>query len=94
MLLRLQLQIELDTVSKETRIVNQQITEGEPTICPAPGCGKSVPIGRQYCSAVCFRIVGKRKPHIKRTRLSRPQTGEMRTKHDYSSFSFHQGVSV
>jgi hypothetical protein len=55
MILRLQLNLEIDTTSKEMRIVGQNMVDGEEALCLAPGCGKPVRTNSYYCSQLCHR---------------------------------------
>jgi len=55
MILRLQLNLEIDTSSKEMRILDQQMVDGEQALCLAAGCGKPVRYNSYYCSQLCHR---------------------------------------
>lgn len=107
MLLRLQLQIDIDTTSKEAHVVNQRIVEGLPHCCPNAGCGKPLAMGKKYCSRGCFNAVGKRPSYKRRTGIAvatglAQKAAVLRDStlvvpqlppHDYAQFSFHQGVT-
>lgn len=55
MILRLQLNVEIDTNSKEMRIVEQKMVDGDAAVCLAEGCGKPVRPNAYYCSQLCHR---------------------------------------
>ena len=55
MILRLQINLEIDTTSKEVQIIGQRMAEGVDPVCLSPGCGKPAKTDGYYCSQLCFR---------------------------------------
>ena len=53
MIVRVQLNLEIDTDSRETKIVRQRTEDGLPSVCSAPGCRKILALGRLYCGKEC-----------------------------------------
>lgn len=55
MVIRVQLNLEIDTTSREVSVVDQKMSEGAQALCLSPGCGKPATRDGYYCSQLCFR---------------------------------------
>jgi hypothetical protein len=54
-ILRLQINLEVDTTTKDVQIVGQRVAEGTSAMCLSPGCEKPARPDGYYCSQLCFR---------------------------------------
>lgn len=100
-ILRLQLQIEIDTTSREAHVITQKMVEGLPAVCSNPGCGKPVDLKRKYCGRTCFTAHGRREQKAPRKKRQAPlQLGapiplaaQQRIDNTFAYFTFPGGVA-
>ena len=108
MVFRLQLEVEIDTTARTTKVVNPILSEGPDHVCLH--CSKPIPLKVKYCNQSCFRQHGHR-GRTRKIQVAYDRAAESvqvvppafspavpvpvtLPRREYSTFSFSEGVTV